>query len=324
MGPGGPFGPGAPFGPGGTFGPGGFPGHVGGHGRRRGGPRARRGDVRTGILLLLAEESRSGYEIIREGRERSGGSWRPSSGSVYPMLQQLEDEGLIEQVAGEGRRRPYRLTDEGRAYLEERGEGLTPPWEAGADAYADTRSHYEEIGGLAYQLAAAASQVAQAGTSEQVERAKRLLNETRRNLYLLLAEEDVEGDDLAHALVAKPTGTLAGPAADLQDPGPGDVTEQPGTGLVDALRRPDEPDVAQEVAVLELVGVGGPVPPATPRSGALLGRHRTPFHPAGCRVLRLLVHAVVHTAPTSGSEGPVPLRRRRRPPRRVPHQCRRS
>ncbi|MGW9634887.1 PadR family transcriptional regulator [Nocardiopsis alba] len=196
MGPGGPFGPGAPFGPGGTFGPGGFPGHEGGHGRRRGGPRARRGDVRTGILLLLAEEPRSGYEIIREGRERSGGAWRPSSGSVYPMLQQLEDEGLIEQVAGEGRRRPYRLTDEGRAYLEERGEGLTPPWEAGADAYADTRSHYEEIGGLAYQLAAAASQVAQAGTPEQVERAKRLLNETRRNLYLLLAEEDVEGDDL--------------------------------------------------------------------------------------------------------------------------------
>lgn len=185
--------PGGPFGPGGF---GGFLGHEGGpgggrHGRRRGGPRAKRGDVRTGILLLLEEEPRSGYEIIREGRERSGGAWRPSSGSVYPMLQQLEDEGLIEQIEGEGRRRPYRLTDEGVTHLEEQGPDLTPPWEAGADAYADARSHYEELSTQAYQLAAAAAQVAQAGTPEQVEHAKRLLAETRRNLYLILAEEDV-------------------------------------------------------------------------------------------------------------------------------------
>lgn len=193
--PGVPMGPGGPFGPGGFGGFGGFFGHEGGpgggrHGRRRSGPRAKRGDVRTGILLLLEEEPRSGYEIIREGRERSGGAWRPSSGSVYPMLQQLEDEGLIEQVEGEGRRRPYKLTDEGVAYLEEQGPGLTPPWEAGADAYADARSHYEELSAQAYQLAAAAAQVAQAGTPEQVEQAKRLLAETRRKLYLVLAEED--------------------------------------------------------------------------------------------------------------------------------------
>ncbi|WP_116245192.1 PadR family transcriptional regulator [Nocardiopsis sp. FIRDI 009] len=182
----------SPFPPGfGGFGPhGGF-----GHGRgRRGGPRARRGDVRTGILLLLAEEPRSGYEIIREGRERSGGMWRPSPGSVYPILQQLEDEGLVSQIEGEGRRRPYRLTEEGVAHLEEHGADLTPPWEAGADAHADTRSRYEEIGELAYQLSAAAAQVAQAGTAEQVERAKRLLNETKRGLYRILAEDDAVTD----------------------------------------------------------------------------------------------------------------------------------
>ncbi|MFE1169039.1 PadR family transcriptional regulator [Nocardiopsis sp. NPDC058789] len=188
----GPAGPGAPFGPGFPFG--------GGHGPRRGGGRARRGDVRTGILMLLAEETRSGYEIIREGRERSGGAWRPSPGSVYPMLQQLEDEGLVAQVEGEGRRRPYQLTDEGIAYLEENGADLTPPWEAGADAHADARSRYEEIGALAYQLSAAASQVAQAGTPEQLERAKRLLAETKRGLYLILADEEEapsseDGDD---------------------------------------------------------------------------------------------------------------------------------
>lgn len=189
----GPFGPGGPMGPGGPFGPGGLFG--GGHGRgghRRGGTRARRGDVRTGILMLVAEEPRSGYEIIREGRERSGGAWRPSPGSVYPMLQQLEDEGLVAQIEGEGRRRPYQLTDEGIAYLEENGADLTPPWEAGADAYADARSRYEEISTLAYQLSAAASQVAQAGTPDQLERAKRLLAETKRGLYLILADEGTD------------------------------------------------------------------------------------------------------------------------------------
>ncbi|GAA1457279.1 PadR family transcriptional regulator [Nocardiopsis exhalans] len=194
FGPGGPFGPDGPMGPGGPFGPGGLFGGGHGHGRGGGrrGTRARRGDVRTGILMLLAEEPRSGYEIIREGRERSGGAWRPSPGSVYPMLQQLEDEGLVVQIEGEGRRRPYQLTDEGIAYLEENGADLTPPWEAGADAYADARSRYEEISTLAYQLSAAASQVAQAGTPEQLERAKRLLAETKRGLYLILADEGTE------------------------------------------------------------------------------------------------------------------------------------
>ncbi|MFD6097746.1 PadR family transcriptional regulator [Nocardiopsis flavescens] len=184
------FGPGGPFG---GFGPFGGPG--GGHGgHRRGGPRARRGDVRTGILMLLAEEPRSGYEIIREGRERSGGAWRPSPGSIYPMLQQLEDEGLIVQEEGEGRRRPYKLTEEGIDHLEERGADLTPPWEAAADAYADDRSRYEEIGSLAAQLGAAAFQVAQAGTPEQVDRAKRLLAKSKRGLYRILAEDD-PGDE---------------------------------------------------------------------------------------------------------------------------------
>ncbi|CAL9400818.1 hypothetical protein SUDANB121_01467 [Nocardiopsis dassonvillei] len=196
MPPGGPggWGPGhfGPFGPFGGFGPGHGAG-PGGH--RRGGPRARRGDVRTGILMLLAEEPRSGYEIIREGRERSGGAWRPSPGSIYPMLQQLEDEGLIAQQQGEGRRRPYKLTEEGIDHLEEHGADLTPPWEAAADAYSDDRSRYEEIGALAAQLGAAAFQVAQAGTPDQVERAKRLLAEGKRGLYRILAEDETAPGD---------------------------------------------------------------------------------------------------------------------------------
>ncbi|WP_394298834.1 PadR family transcriptional regulator [Allosalinactinospora lopnorensis] len=177
------------------FGPGGHPFEFlfGRHHRHhgRGGPRGRRGDIRTGILLLLAEGPRSGYEIIRDGRERSGGAWRPSSGSVYPMLQQLQDEGLVRpaETAGEGRRRPFELTEEGRAYVEEHADGLTPPWEA-----EEAEEPLSGVRDLTLQVLTAVVQVAQAGTPDQVERAERVLADTRRSLYRLLAEDGHDED----------------------------------------------------------------------------------------------------------------------------------
>ena len=124
----GPFGPG--FGPMGPGGPGGgfagmfdrqamFDRHAFGRG-----PRARKGDVRAAILDLLDEGGQwNGYQLIQEIAGRTSGVWRPSAGSVYPALQQLEDEGLI-APEGEGRRRMYALTDAGRAYAEEHADEL--------------------------------------------------------------------------------------------------------------------------------------------------------------------------------------------------------
>src|ERR1700726_2360074 len=102
---------GVPFG--GPFGP--------GWGSRGGWRKARRGDIRTAALLLLAEEPRNGYEIMQLVEERSDGVWRPSPGSVYPALAQLEDEGLIRSEEADGRK-VLAITDEGRALLAERGE----------------------------------------------------------------------------------------------------------------------------------------------------------------------------------------------------------
>src|SRR5438128_12124350 len=101
------------YGPGGSF----------GRGRR-----ARRGDIRTAALLLLAEEPRNGYQIMQEVEERSGGVWRPSPGSVYPALAQLEDEGLIRSEESDGRKL-FVLTDAGRAHVEERDPSKPAPWE---------------------------------------------------------------------------------------------------------------------------------------------------------------------------------------------------
>ena len=126
-----------PWGPG--PGPGGFAfemrGRPVGPPRFRGpggrGPRVRRGDVRAAILDLLAEgQPWNGYQIIQEIGERTQGVWRPSAGSVYPALQQLEDEGLIAAAAGEDRKRNYTLTDEGRAYVQAHADELKASWDA--------------------------------------------------------------------------------------------------------------------------------------------------------------------------------------------------
>ena len=90
------------------------------------GPRARRGDVRAALLVLLAEEPRNGYQLMQEIEQRSDGVWRPSPGSVYPALQQLEDEGLVaSRPASAGK--AYALTDAGRAHVEEHARRARRP-----------------------------------------------------------------------------------------------------------------------------------------------------------------------------------------------------
>ena len=90
------------------------------------GRRAGRGDISAAILTLLAEEPMHGYQIIQVISERSGGNWTPSPGSVYPTLQQLEDEGLIEPADSESGRRVFALTEAGRTASSRRRGRLCP------------------------------------------------------------------------------------------------------------------------------------------------------------------------------------------------------
>jgi DNA-binding PadR family transcriptional regulator len=146
--------------------------------------RKRRGDVRLAVLILLAEEPRNGYQLMQTIEERSGGRWRPSPGSVYPTLAQLEDEGLIRATEREGTRL-FEITDTGRAYLAARGE-QAPPWEAGDDP--EARSAIE-LRSLLMQVAKAASEVVQVGDEQQTARAWQVLTDARRSLYRILAED---------------------------------------------------------------------------------------------------------------------------------------
>src|SRR4051795_1145557 len=95
------------------------------YGRGRGGPRARRGDIRAAILALLAERPMHGYEMIKELEQRTGGAWVPSAGASYPTLQLLEEEGRTAGEEVEGKRR-FTLTEAGTATAAEREEA--PPW----------------------------------------------------------------------------------------------------------------------------------------------------------------------------------------------------
>ena len=201
-----PFPPGPPMPPGRPGPPGmpgmpgipgfpGFPGGPGGPGGFFGGPpRGGRGParpVRPAVLALLAEEPRHGYQLMQEIRRRTNDEWRPSPGSIYPILQQLEDEGLV-RTAEEGGRRVAHLTEAGREHVAGRAEEFAALWEPrtpaddpGADRFG---ALYQQIG----ELTAAAMQVAHAGSEAQVAEARKVLREARRRLYGLLADDETE------------------------------------------------------------------------------------------------------------------------------------
>jgi DNA-binding PadR family transcriptional regulator len=179
------------------FGPGfGRPGPMGpmgpmGRMRVRPGPRVRRGDVRAAVLSLLSDEPRNGYQLIQDIAQRTEGIWRPSPGSVYPALSQLEDEGLVEATA-DGTRRTFGLTEAGRSYVNDHSEELAEPWAAVAESVSEEMA---DLHGLFHQLGMAMEQVAAAGTAAQHQRAARILTRARRDLYRLLAEVDGDVED---------------------------------------------------------------------------------------------------------------------------------
>ena len=186
--PGGPFGPGfgGPWGPwgggraGNLFGWPGGPGRGGWGGPGKGwpggpgkgwmggqrGPRAGRGDVRLAILALLAEQPMHGYQLIQEISGRSAGAWKPSPGSVYPTLQQLEDEGLVHAEEREGKR-VYALTDAGRSLADERAEEFASMW----DAY-QPNDDDAALGDLVFGVASAFVHVMRTGSDRQIAAAR--------------------------------------------------------------------------------------------------------------------------------------------------------
>ncbi len=153
------------------------------------GPRVRRGDVRAAVLDVLAVEPMNGYQVIQQIAARSHGGWKPSPGSVYPTISQLEDEGLVEGDAVEGRR-TLRLTGEGEDYVADHPDEMAAVWEP-----FDEAGDAAEEGGMKTvigQVMSGVWQIMISGTAQQQAEAATILADTRRRLYGLLAEGDEE------------------------------------------------------------------------------------------------------------------------------------
>ncbi len=170
---------------------------LGGHSGRGGGrgPRVRRGDVRFAILGVLHEagEPLNGYQVTQEVADRTDGAWKPSPGSVYPTIAQLQDEGLLEDSPTG--RKAVQLTEQGQQYVAEHVAEVDAVWEPFAAAEEPEGPNLKQV---LKGTVGAFAQVMQAGTPEQRERAVDVLDQTRRKLYAILAE-DPEDDDLDEA-----------------------------------------------------------------------------------------------------------------------------
>ncbi|MCU1480903.1 MAG: PadR family transcriptional regulator [Subtercola sp.] len=152
---------------------------------KRVGTRVGRGEVRSAVLALLAEQPMHGYQIIHEIEERSGGSWKPSAGSVYPTLQLLADEGLITAEESNGRK-IYALTEAGREEVAGAETSESSPWDSTTTS---DNTRFTALPKAGLELAQAAAQVARTGSAEQVQQAVTALDEARKRLYSILAQD---------------------------------------------------------------------------------------------------------------------------------------
>jgi len=148
------------------------------------GYRARRGQLRASILVLLAEQARNGYQLMGTIAARTASAWKPSPGALYPALTQLVEEGLIVEATVDGSRQ-YQLTETGQV---EAAKQTPQPWE---DAALRGRQGFEERLALwrEFRLLGGTLHLAQvSATPTQMVEITRSLKTQRRTIHKLLGD----------------------------------------------------------------------------------------------------------------------------------------
>ena len=146
------------------------------------------GDMPLALLSLLTDGPRHGYELMKELEQRSGGLYKASAGTVYPTLQQLQDEELVVSESAEGGKRVYSLTAAGRERLESDADRVRAIWERSDDdewgGWADALDpSAAEVMRPAFRLMRAALRsVARARDPEQADRVREILSRARREI----------------------------------------------------------------------------------------------------------------------------------------------
>lgn len=154
------------------------------------GRKLRRGILKFVILKFLAESDRHGYDLMRLFAQKG---WRPPRpGSIYPILNGLEEEGFVRSRA-EGERRVYEITEKGRRHLEEHtahaGDFFEDVFEDDAAQPETKATPSSQLRDAAERLMQAVGQIGPSSKPETIERVQALLNTTRKEIYTLLAQE---------------------------------------------------------------------------------------------------------------------------------------
>ena len=135
------------------------------------------GRLRLYLLKLLEERPRHGYDMIRLLEDRFMGLYAPSPGTIYPRLQRLEAEGLVEQSKEEGGRKVYRITDAGREELAARRDELDDlEAEIAGSVHGLAREIRDEVRGTVRDLKQELKQAAR-----EIRREQRHENRSRRD-----------------------------------------------------------------------------------------------------------------------------------------------
>lgn len=168
------------------------------HGRRHGfGPWSwqgsffERGELPLALLSLLADGPRHGYELMKELATRTGGLYEASAGSVYPTLQQLQDQDLAASNSADGGKRIYELTEKGRNALSEQSDAIGRIWARAEDdewtGWSDAM-HQEasEITRPVFRLMrTAVKSIARSRDPERADKIRDILRDARERIHAL-------------------------------------------------------------------------------------------------------------------------------------------
>jgi DNA-binding PadR family transcriptional regulator len=148
------------------------------------GPRMGHGDVAPSVLRAIKEKPMHGYEIIQHFERKSHGMWRPSPGSIYPILQSLEDQGLVKSQVRSGKK-VYELTKKGLAEIEKNPEDhYTSRFEDLADHWRQASVWKQGI----HMMVSSIHEIGHRGTSKDTEKAREIIENAAEKLSKLVAE----------------------------------------------------------------------------------------------------------------------------------------
>ena len=132
--------------------------------------------------MLLAETPANGYSLIGQISDRTDGRWRPSPGSVYPVLRQLTEEGLVKSEGDD--HAGFTITEAGKAFVTEHQDQASKVWQNG-QAISEAQ---EQLHQSLRKLMGATRELSESGSDEQRAKVIEMLDETRRKDYGILAE----------------------------------------------------------------------------------------------------------------------------------------